>query len=191
MSEDNIPVVIGPHRLEGLLTVPQGATGLVVFAHGSGSSRLSPRNTQVARALNRRGLGTLLFDLLTEEEARDEADTAPLAIGLLGASTGAAAALVAAAAMPEEVAAVVSRGGQPDLAASALDRVRAPTLLIVGGLDDAAIPLNEQAHDMLAGENELLIVDGATHLFEEPGTLDRVIDAAGDWFERHLMGGGP
>lgn len=205
-------VHIGSKGLEGLVTVPDGAHGLVVFAHGSGSSRLSPRNQRVAEALNRRGLATLLFDLLTEAEAMDRANvfdipllgervteavrwaqeddgTRGLSIGLFGASTGAAAALIAAAEMPEAVAAVVSRGGRPDLAEPVLDRVEAPTLLIVGGADDAVIPLNESALEMLAGEKRLKIVAGATHLFEEPGALDQVIEAAGRWFDEHLDAG--
>jgi len=202
-------VQVGVKHLEGLLTVPDGAKGLVVFAHGSGSSRFSPRNTYVASALNRRGLATLQFDLLTEAEAgdranvfdipllgarvvealnwvRSDAETAGLAVGLFGASTGAAAALIAAAELPGQVVAVVSRGGRPDMAAGVLDRVRAPTLLIAGGLDDVVIELNEQALQSLTCEKRLDIVPGATHLFEEPGTLDQVIVAAGDWFENHL-----
>ncbi|HSH41322.1 MAG TPA: hypothetical protein VK973_04270, partial [Arenicellales bacterium] len=189
--------------------VPAGARGLVIFAHGSGSSRLSPRNTYVARALNQRRLATLQFDLLTEEEAlgranvfdipllgarvleavrwgRCDAVTCELATGLFGASTGAAAALIAAAELPADIRAVVSRGGRPDLAGEVLDRVRAPTLLIVGGADDVVIELNQRALGALNCEKELRIVPGATHLFEEPGTLDQVITAAGDWFEKHL-----
>lgn len=204
-------VHVGEKNLEGLLTVPGGAKGLVVFAHGSGSSRLSPRNTYVARALNRRGLATLQFDLLTDAEAMDRANvfdipllgarvvealgwarsddsTAALPVGLFGASTGAAAALIAAAERPREIFAVVSRGGRPDLAESVLDRVEAPTLLIVGGRDDVVIELNERALRALACEKRLEVVPGATHLFEEPGTLDQVILAAGDWFEGHLAG---
>lgn len=211
-TTDNQPartVQVGAKHLQGLLTVPDGARGLVVFAHGSGSSRLSPRNTYVANALNGRGLATLQFDLLTEDEAgdranvfdipllggrvvealnwaRSDAETAGLAIGLFGASTGAAAALIAAAELPEQVFAVVSRGGRPDMAAAVLDVVRVPTLLIVGGLDDVVIELNERALRSLCCEKRLDVVPGATHLFEEPGTLDRVIVAAGDWFEDHL-----
>jgi dienelactone hydrolase len=209
MKQDARSVHIGPKRLEGLLALPDGAQALVIFAHGSGSSRLSPRNAHVAEALNGRGLATLLFDLLTEAEAMDRAnvfdipllgervaeavrwaeadeDTAALAIGLFGASTGAAAALVAAAAMPGSVLAVVSRGGRPDLAASVLDQVRAPTLLIVGGADYVVIELNEKALKLLACEKRLDIVPDATHLFEEPGTLGQVIEAAGHWFATHL-----
>ena len=202
-------VRIGRKRLEGLLTIPDDARGLVIFAHGSGSSRLSPRNTYVADALNELHLATLQFDLLTDIEAMDRANvfdipllgervsetvrwaqsektTSALAIGLFGASTGAAAALVAAANLPESVAAVVSRGGRPDLAAPVLAKVGAPTLLIVGGADYGVIELNENAYGRLVCEKRLDIVPGATHLFEEPGTLDQVIDAAGDWFKQHL-----
>lgn len=205
-------VRVGRQSLEGLLTVPEDARGLVIFAHGSGSSRLSPRNTYVAKSLNRRDLGTLQFDLLTEAEAMDRANVfdIPLLgervletvrwvrgqssigrhpIGLFGASTGAAAALIAAAESPESVLAVVSRGGRPDLAAAVLPRVRAPTLLIVGGNDEVVIELNQSAFKALGGEKELRIIPGATHLFEEPGTLDQVIVAAGDWFESHLGDG--
>jgi dienelactone hydrolase len=200
---------VGSRRLEGLLTIPAGAIGLVIFAHGSGSSRLSPRNTRVARSLNRQDLATLQFDLLTEDEgldranvfdiallgervmeavhwAGDEEATRDLAIGLFGASTGAAAALVAAARLPEAVSAVVSRGGRPDLAASALANVRAPTLLIVGGADHAVLELNRKALEHLVCEKRLEIVPGATHLFEEAGALERVVDAAGRWFQEHL-----
>lgn len=209
MSVESVQVVeILPRGLPGLLTVPPGASGLVVFAHGSGSSRLSPRNQHVARGLNAAGLGTLLFDLLLAEEAEDRRNVfdipllagrleealdwlgsgpyARLAIGLFGASTGAAAALIAAARRPDAVAAVVSRGGRPDLAGNALARVRAPTLLIVGGYDDVVIELNQAASTLLACEKRLDIVPGATHLFEEPGTLDKVIELAADWFTRFL-----
>lgn len=202
-------VEIGAHPLGGMLTVPTGAVGLVIFAHGSGSSRLSPRNIRVAHDLNARGLATLLFDLLTEREAADrrnvfdipllgtrvaeavrwarrDIETADLAVGLFGASTGAAAALVAAAKAPDDVAAVVSRGGRPDLAREFLPRVRASTLLIVGGADYGVIELNEQALAQLACEKRLEIVPGATHLFEEPGTLDQVVELAAGWFEKHL-----
>lgn len=209
-EEASRSVRVGDKALEGLVTVPEGANGLVIFAHGSGSSRLSPRNTYVAKALNRRGLATLQFDLLTEDEASDRDNVfdipllgrrviqsvhwagtddsiSALPIGLFGASTGAAAALVAAAELPDTISAVVSRGGRPDMAESVLDRVRAPTLLIVGGLDNAVIKLNEQALADLRCDKHLTIVPGATHLFEEPGTLDQVITAAGDWFESHLQ----
>jgi putative phosphoribosyl transferase len=202
--------------VDGDLAIPPGAPGLVVFAHGSGSSRKSPRNAEVATGLRRRGLATLLMDLLTLEEeavdartrhlrfdigllagrlegtadwlaARPEARDLP--IGYFGASTGAAAALVAAARHPAGVGAVVSRGGRPDLADDHLERVRAPTLLIVGGRDDVVLGLNREAHDRLRVERALEIVPGATHLFEEPGALDEVTRLAGDWFERHLQAG--
>jgi dienelactone hydrolase len=207
-------VEILPRRLPGSLVVPGAATGVVVFAHGSGSSRLSPRNRYVATALNENGLATLLFDLLLPEEADDrnnvfdipllgsrveetlswmcsEPAVAHLSIGLFGASTGAAAALTAAAHRPDEVQAVVSRGGRPDLAGGALARVKAPTLLIVGGYDEAVIALNEQAMGELKCEKRLEIVPGATHLFEEPGTLDEVISLAATWFVRFLGKGTP
>jgi dienelactone hydrolase len=201
---------IGPHRLPGLLAFPQGPVrGLVVFAHGSGSGRLSPRNRYVAELLNKRGLATLLFDLLSERESLDRsnvfdisllaerltetlawqagrADLADLPVGLFGASTGAAAALLTAAALPERVAAVVSRGGRPDLAHAALPKVRAPTLLIVGGADVDVLELNRAAAARLACEHALRIVPGATHLFEERGALTDVAELAGDWFVEHL-----
>ena len=200
--------------LNGTLALPPRAGALVLFAHGSGSSRHSPRNRAVAAALNRAGLGTLLFDLLTDAEepedrysrrprfdipllgarltgaidwARDRPATAGLPIGLFGASTGAAAALVAAAERPDEVAAVVSRGGRVDLAAEALPRVRAPTLMIVGEHDGLVLELNEQAARQLSCEQSLEIVPGATHLFEELGAMERVADLAVDWFRRHLV----
>ena len=202
--------------LEGDLTVPRGARGLVVFAHGSGSSRHSPRNRFVAEVINAAGLGTLLMDLLTAEEERvDEVtrelrfdisllarrvaqvvewaaarpELAGMRIGLFGSSTGAAAALVAAAELPPAaVQAVVSRGGRPDLAGAALPRVGCPTLLIVGGLDDVVIGLNEDARRQLGCPTELVIVPGATHLFEEPGTLEEVARLAAAWIVRHLGG---
>jgi putative phosphoribosyl transferase len=202
-------IEILPRRLAGLLAVPKAAKGIVVFAHGSGSSRLSPRNTQVSRALNKAGLATLLFDLLLPEEAEDRSNVfdiallatrmeeslewirgdetvAQFAVGLFGASTGAAAALTAAARRPDQVSAVVSRGGRPDLAAGALARVKAPTLLIVGGRDEVVIELNETAMAELKCEKRLDIVPGATHLFEEPGTLETVISLAAAWFLRFL-----
>jgi pimeloyl-ACP methyl ester carboxylesterase len=202
-------VAIGHKRLEGDVVLPRKAMGLVIFAHGSGSSRFSPRNTHVAHELEVRGLGTLLFDLLTEREAydrrnvfdipllagrmvdavrfaRSDTELSSLRIGLFGASTGAAAALVAAAQLPQEVAAVVSRGGRPDLAGDALKQVRAATLLIVGGADYGVIELNQRALDMLTCEKQLEIVPGATHLFEEPGTLDKVVDLAAQWFNTHF-----
>lgn len=195
--------------LPGDLCLPEGARGLVIFAHGSGSSRLSPRNRMVAEALCSAGLATLLFDLLTPREAADrrnvfdipllaervtdaiawarhDPDVSSLPLGLFGASTGAAAALVAAAAEPEAVGAVVSRGGRPDLADGALGAVRAPTLLIVGGNDFGVIELNEAAFARLRCPKRLEIVPGATHLFEEPGALEEVVRLATDWFLRHL-----
>jgi dienelactone hydrolase len=202
-------VAIGEKRLEGDVVLPRKAKGLVIFAHGSGSSRFSPRNTHVAHELEVRGLGTLLLDLLTEREAydrqnvfdipllagrmveavrfaRSDTELSSLRIGLFGASTGAAAALVAAAQLPQEVAAVVSRGGRPDLAGTALSQVRAATLLIVGGADYGVIELNRDALDMLTCEKRLEIVPGATHLFEEPGALDKVVDLAAQWFNAHF-----
>jgi len=199
--------------LEGNLTLPEGARGIVLFAHGSGSSRFSPRNCYVAQQLNREKLATLLVDLLSpEEEAVDlrtarlrfnigllaerlvrvtdwlvrQPDTRPLRIGYFGASTGAAAALVAAAERPQIVRAIVSRGGRPDLAGPALARVEAPTLLIVGGDDTPVIELNRAALAQLRCEKRLVIVPGATHLFEEPGALDEVARLARQWSERHL-----
>ena len=212
-TDDVRPVRIEPPGLDGLLGVPKGARGIVLFAHGSGSGRLSPRNNHVAAALRRAGLATLLLDLLTPEEERDRANVfdirllasrlalatrwvggnpaaARLAIGYFGASTGAAAALVAASLADMRVGAVVSRGGRPDLAAEALDRVRAPTLLIVGSLDGPVIGLNEQAFARLACGKELVIVPGAGHLFEEPGTLDEVVRHAIGWFTTRLRGPG-
>jgi putative phosphoribosyl transferase len=192
------------------LIVPPGAAGVVLFAHGSGSSRHSPRNQYVAAQLREAGLATLLIDLLTPEEdevvrtrfdialltgrlaeaARSLArapQTRDLPVGLFGASTGAAAALEAAAAMPEAIRAVVSRGGRPDLASrAALNEVKAPTLLIVGGDDTGVIGLNKQAYAQLGCEKRLAIVPGATHLFEEPGTLEEVARLAAEWFTRHL-----
>ena len=200
--------------LEGNLSLPEGARGIVLFAHGSGSSRFSPRNRYVAQLLNQARLATLLVDLLSpEEEAVDlrtaqlrfnigllaerlvavtdwlvqQPDTRPLGIGYFGASTGAAAALVAAAERPKIVRAVVSRGGRPDLAGPALAHVEAPTLLIIGGSDPLVIELNRAALAQLRCEKRLVIVPGATHLFEEPGTLDEVARLARQWFERYLM----
>jgi putative phosphoribosyl transferase len=211
-DERAVEVVAGDVRLPGSLSVPANARGVVVFAHGSGSGRLSPRNRAVARALNGVGLATLLLDLLTAHEAAEDARTArlrfdvdmlgqrvvgaidwldsqpegALALGCFGASTGAAAALIAAAERPLRVGAVVSRGGRPDLAGAALPRVKAPTLLIVGERDPEVIRLNRMAQALLAGETRLEIVPGASHLFEEPGTLERVTELAADWFLRHL-----
>jgi dienelactone hydrolase len=203
-----IGVAIGPKRLEGSLFLPQEPRGLIIFAHGSGSSRFSPRNRYVAERLVAQGFACLLFDLLTAEEgeyrrnvfdipmlgarvieaiawAGAGSDASGLSIGLFGASTGAAAALTAAADEPS-VAAVVSRGGRPDLAGDALQRVRAPTLLIVGGLDYGVIELNRSAQQLLRCRNRLDIVPGATHLFEEPGTLESVVERATAWFIEYL-----
>ncbi|HJU83014.1 MAG TPA: hypothetical protein VJ600_02275 [Holophagaceae bacterium] len=199
--------------LEGDLVIPEGARGLVLFAHGSGSSRRSPRNRMVAKRLQVRGLGTLLFDLLTTEEGRRDEMTAEhrfdldllsirvlgatvwvrrqpwaegLALGYFGASTGSAAALMAAAALGADIGAVVSRGGRPDLAEEALPQVVSPTLLIVGGHDFEVLHMNEDALHRLRCPKALEVVPGATHLFEEPGALEAVADLAGAWFERHL-----
>lgn len=195
-------------ELEGILAVPENATGIVLFAHGSGSSRLSPRNLRVARELHRAGIGTLLFDLLTEPEAenrnnvfdvkflahrladatrylRSREDTAKYPLAYFGASTGAAAALIAAA-DDLSIRAIVSRGGRPDLAMNCLGAVSAPTLLIVGGDDEPVIGMNRQAYEHLRCEKRMAIVPGATHLFEEPGTLEKVIELATEWFVRHL-----
>jgi len=211
MSE--IQIQAGGAVLFGELQIPEVAMTLVLFAHGSGSSRHSPRNQFVARTLNEAGLGTLLFDLLTPEEegvdmrtrehrfnigllanrlvhatrwTKQLEQTRDLRIGFFGSSTGGGAALVAAAKVPEYVGAVVSRGGRPDLAADALPNVEAPTLLIVGGYDDVVIDLNEMARDQMRCEVKLEIVPGATHLFEEPGALEQVAKFASDWFSLHL-----
>ncbi len=200
----------GGATVEGMLEIPEGAVGLVLFAHGSGSSRHSPRNNYVAGVLRAAGIGTLLMDLLTPEEDSDysrrfdiglltgrlleatrwvaaQEATRDLPLGFFGASTGAAAALDAAAALGDTARAVVSRGGRPDLASEqALLKVRAPTLLLVGGYDDGVIDLNQLAYDQLRCEKEMVIVPGATHLFEEPGTLEAVARQAADWFVRHL-----
>jgi dienelactone hydrolase len=209
-----VQVPIADRFLHGDLGMPRQSHGIVVFAHGSGSSRHSSRNQFVARALERRDLATLLIDLLTPHEEviddrtaqyrfdlpllarrvvtivdwlRSRPETAGLPIGLFGASTGGGAALIAAAARPNAIAAVVSRGGRPDLAGSALAQVSAPTLLIVGGFDTPVIQMNRDAMKQMHGDVELAIVPGATHLFEEPGTLERVADLAGEWFARYLQ----
>jgi putative phosphoribosyl transferase len=204
-----VVILAGPARLAGHLSTPGGGAGMVLFAHGSGSSRRSPRNRFVADVLATAGLGTLLFDLLTAEEGQDRANVfdigllagrlgavtrwvhgqpglAGARVGYFGASTGAAAALWAAAEPGADVAAVVSRGGRPDLAMPRLAAVRAPTLLIVGALDDAVLGLNREAQRHLRGENQLAVVPGASHLFEEPGTLERAAGLARDWFTRYL-----
>lgn len=214
MNEVRIPA--GRATLDANLTIPDETTALILFVHGSGSSRHSPRNQFVARTLNDAGLATLLFDLLTPEEeaidmqtrehrfnigllaqrlvhatrwAKQQDETRDLQIGYFGSSTGGGAALVAAAELLQDVAAVVSRGGRPDLAGEALPKVRAPTLLIVGGNDDIVIELNEQARDRMRCEAKLEIVPGATHLFEEPGTLEQVAKLASNWFLLHAAGG--
>ena len=209
MTMFNEAVVLQESSLQGDLAVPARARGLVLFAHGSGSSRLSERNRWVARALQRQGLATLLFDLLTPIEAldrrhvfditllgrrvqeatrwaRQRVDTAGLPVCLFGASTGAAAALVAAADRPQGIAAVVSRGGRPDLAPGHLHRVQAPTLLIVGGDDVDVLELNRWALGQLRCTKRLEVVPGATHLFEEPGALESVAALAAEWFLTHL-----
>lgn len=209
MIEREIEIEEGEVRLPGDLAVPEEATGAVVFAHGSGSSRLSPRNRQVAVTLNASGLATLLFDLLTDDESLDRAnvfdiqllarrlaaatewlrgqqDVGGLPIGYFGASTGASAALVAAAALDKAIGAVVSRGGRPDLAGARLAEVVSPTLLIVGGDDQVVLELNREAMGQLRCETELVVVPGASHLFEEPGALEQVAEHATTWFTRHL-----
>jgi pimeloyl-ACP methyl ester carboxylesterase len=205
---DERRVAVGPSGREGILRLPRSPVGLVIFSHGAGSSRLSGRNAFVADRLARRCLASVLFDLLSEEEARhrekvfdvpllggrmaeairwarEKPDLAGLPIGLFGASTGSAAALVAAA--QEPVAAIVSRGGRPELAGGALADVTAPVLLIVGEADETVLELNREAVHRLGGPCRLKIVPLATHLFEEPGALERVADLAADWFERHFM----
>jgi putative phosphoribosyl transferase len=210
----NVLVRDGKVRLPGDLLVPPRAAGLVIFAHGSGSGRHSPRNRAVAESLAASGLATLLFDLLTEAEERIDRSTAELRFdiemltgrvltavdwagtdprvgtlraGLFGASTGAGAALVAAAERRARVHAVVSRGGRPDLAGSALERVAAPTLLVVGSRDEEVIRLNREAMARMRARTQLVLVEGATHLFEEPGALDKVSELARDWFLEHLL----
>jgi len=210
MVSESREVMIPPVGLAGTFHIPRAAHAVVVFVHGSGSSRFSPRNRAVADALNAQGFATLLFDLLTEDEEADRAnvfdipllagrlvdairwlDREPFAggvpLGLFGASTGAAAALVAAADSGDRIGAVVSRGGRPDLAGAALSKIRTPTLLIVGGADSGVIELNEQALAQLRGPKALEIVPGASHLFPEPGALEAVIDHAARWFTRYLV----
>lgn len=215
-AERSVHISSRGEALEGNLTIPAKARGIVLFAHGSGSSRHSPRNRFVAKTLNGESLATLLMDLLTvtEEEydvvtrrhrfnirllaarllsamewIQQQPETKKLRIGLFGASTGAAAALVAAGQAPDAVGAVVSRGGRPDLAGEWLSKVTAPTLLIVGGADQPVIELNEQTLERLRSEKRLEIVPGATHLFSEPGALERVATMAGDWFAHYLTNG--
>jgi putative phosphoribosyl transferase len=205
-----VSISAGKRRLGGILNVPRGAQGIVLFAHGSGSGRFSLRNQYVARALQQAGMATLLFDLLDEQEANDRAkvfdiglladrleiatvwtrgqnETGECRIGYFGASTGGGAALVAAARQGNSIRAVVSRGGRPDLAAESLPRVKSPTLLIVGGDDEPVIELNRRALARLRCEKQLKIIPGATHLFEEPGALEAVARLASEWFQRHLV----
>jgi pimeloyl-ACP methyl ester carboxylesterase len=208
-----IQILAGLAVLSGDLTIPENSISLVLFAHGSGSSRRSPRNQFVASTLNRSGLGTLLFDLLTPDEealdlytrkyrfnigllaerlvhvtnwAKQQDQTRDFCVGYFGSSTGGAAALVAAAQLTEDIGAVVSRGGRPDLAGDALPKVHAPTLLIVGGNDDIVPELNEMALDQMRCEAKLVIIPGATHLFEEPGALEKVAELASEWFSLYL-----
>ncbi|MBI5643194.1 MAG: dienelactone hydrolase family protein [Deltaproteobacteria bacterium] len=206
-TEQLVYIEAGAVRLEGSLAIPQGATGIAIFAHGSGSSRHSPRNNYVANVLRKAGVGTLLMDLLTREEDIDYdtrfdidllssrlesatnwlKDEMPgLRIGYFGASTGAAAALKASASMGEIIGAIVSRGGRPDLAMDVLPAVKAPALFIVGGKDEIVLELNRKAFAKLKTEKELVVVPGATHLFEEPGALEEVASLAAYWFKEHL-----
>lgn len=209
LSARQARIPAGKLELPGELTIPEQAIGIVAFAHGSGSSRFSPRNQAVAEQLQRAGIGTLLLDLLTEEEAQVRAnvfdlpllaerllaasnwlaqdrETRDLPQGYFGASTGAGAALIAAAQQGDRIGAVVSRGGRPDLARDWLGKVQAPTLLIVGGLDTAVLGLNQMALEQLRCPKKLVLVPGATHLFEEPGTLEQVSRLASEWFVHHL-----
>ncbi len=209
----NMKIPVGEVVVEGTLTLPPGTKGVVLFAHGSGSSRFSTRNQYVAKEFNKAKIGTLLFDLLTQEEEeidimtakyrfniplladrligatewlRNDPKTKQLAFGYFGASTGAAAALIAAAKLPSEIVVVVSRGGRPDLAGEFLPRVVAPTLLLVGGLDTEVIELNRLAMDQMTSEKKLVVVSGATHLFEEQGTLEEVAQFSIDWILRYM-----
>ena len=207
--DSEVKIKIGGETLDGSLAVPDGAVGLVIFAHGSGSGRMSPRNTYIVEELNNAGLATLLFDLMTEEEDRvyenrfdielltdrlvgatkwcmDNAMTADLKIGYFGSSTGAAAALSASAYYGTKIKAVVSRGGRPDLTGDELDLIESPTLLIVGGEDKEIIVLNRQAYSHMGCEKKMEIIPGATHLFEEEGALERVADLAINWFIGHF-----
>lgn len=209
LSEREVAIPLDDVRLQGSLVLPADAPGVVLFAHGSGSGRHSPRNRYVARVLQEAGLGTLLLDLLEEREAEDrrkvfdidlladrllaaaawlraQTETEAVPIGYFGASTGAGAALQAAARAPEGIAAVVSRGGRPDLAEPFLPKVQAPTLLIVGSYDFPVVELNRRALELLRCPKEMVLVPGATHLFEEPGTLEEVARLARDWFRRYL-----
>lgn len=209
-EEKQVKVIADSVKLEGILTIPKDSLSLVIFAHGSGSSRLSPRNRFVAGILQKAGMGTLLFDLLTAKEdeiyenrfdiplltgrlkaatlwVKGQSETVKLKIGYFGASTGTAVALVAAADFGKEIKAIVSRGGRPDLAGNALGKVSAPTLLIVGGEDRIVIELNKTAFDMIKAEKQLKIIPGATHLFEEPGTLEEAARLASEWFKKYFI----
>ncbi len=209
MKKD-VNIMVDSITLPGMLALPEKATGIVIFAHGSGSSRFSPRNRFVAGVLQKAELGTLLFDLLTREEDQvyenrfnieliterlvkatewlaQQEEAKGLAFGYFGASTGAAAALKAAARLDKRIKAVVSRGGRPDLAMDVLPQVESPTLLIVGAFDEAVLDLNRQALEKLKAVKHLEIIPGATHLFEEPGTLEQAAEAAGAWFKKHLV----
>jgi pimeloyl-ACP methyl ester carboxylesterase len=209
-DEDLVTIPVDDVELEGMLEIPPDASGLVVFAHGSGSSRKSPRNNFVAEVIRDRGLGTLLFDLLTEEEDQsrenrfdipllterlvavtewlwDRDDTADLNVGYFGSSTGAASALRAAARLGDDVDAVVSRGGRVDMASEVLADVQAPSLFVVGGADTQVLELNREAHEQLTCEKELYVVEGAGHLFEGEGQLEEVADVAADWFAETLQ----
>lgn len=210
MKEIHIDIPVDSVTLKGILRLPKAAESVIIFAHGSGSSRLSPRNTFAADVLNRAGFATLLFDLLTEDEdaiyenrfninllaERLKATTAwvkksdslhDFKIGYFGASTGAAAAIIAAADLGGEIFAVISRGGRPDLAGGSLGKIKAPTLLIVGGLDETVIELNRQAAAEMNCVKKLTIIPGATHLFEEPGTLESAAGAAAEWFKKYAL----
>ncbi|MBZ0156059.1 MAG: dienelactone hydrolase family protein [Alphaproteobacteria bacterium] len=210
MAEKKVTIPIDSVELDGTLSIPKDAGALVIFAHGSGSSRLSPRNRFVAGILQKEGMGTLLFDLLTAQEdevyenrfniplltrrlkaatlwTKEQPETAHFKIGYFGASTGTAVALVAAADFGEEIKAVVSRGGRPDLAGDALGKVVTPTCLIVGGDDTVVIGLNRKAYELLKAEKQLKIIPGAAHLFEEPGALEEVARLATEWFKKHLV----
>lgn len=209
LTQKEIEIPVDHIKLAGELTIPEEAKSIVVFVHGSGSSRHSPRNKQVAERLQEEGYATLLFDLLTQEEDKDysnrfeipvlrerllgvlewlqkQPETSDLELGLFGASTGAAAALEAASVLGDSIKALVSRGGRPDLASHVLPLVKAPALFIVGGLDYGVITLNEQAFALIKGEKDLVIVEEATHLFDEPGKLEEVIELAVNWFHKHL-----
>ena len=212
-SKADMKIPVGEVVVEGTLTLPPGAKSVVLFVHGSGSGRFSPRNQYVAKEFNKASIGTLLFDLLTQEEEeqdvvtaeyrfdipllaerligatewlRNDSKTQRLPYGYFGASTGAAAALIAAAKLPKDVATVVSRGGRPDLAGDYLPKVAAPTLLLIGGLDVEVIELNKEAMAKMKTEKKLVIIPGATHLFEEPGTLEEVAKISTEWFLRYL-----